>query len=669
LLKKNVPFVWTEQAEIAFQQLKSALVQAPVLAIPDFSKQFVLETDASDVGFGAVLMQEGHPVAYLSKAVCAKNRSLSTYEKECMAIIMAVEKWRPYLQHKLFVIKTDHRSLLHLSDQRITTKLQEKALFKLMDLQFQIVYRSGSTNLAADALSRCPAPHAILAVSSCHPEWIDRVKQGYTEDAEAQRLFKLWNEAGQLPPAYSIKDGLIRFKGRVWLGSNSLAHNHVIQAFHDSGVGGHSGFHATYYRLRQLFSWPKMKEDIMKFIKGCSVCQQAKVEHVSLPGKLQPLPIPTQAWQIITMDFIEGLPKSQRYDVILVVVDKFTKYAHFVPLSHPFTASKVAEVYVDHIYKLHGLPTAIISDRDKIFTSQFWKELFRMTDTQLLMSSSYHPQTDGQTERVNQCVETFLRCSVHACPRQWSKWLSLAEFWYNTSYHSALGRSPFEALYGHSPKHFGISSDQQLHSEDLEQWLTERNLLNDLLQHHLHRAQQRMKHQADKHRSEREFAVGDMVYLRLQPYIQSSVAPRSNQKLSFRFFGPFQIVARVGAVAYKLNLPDECRIHPVVHVSQLKRFVPPTTVVESDLSALPADPEEAVFPIQLLSSRMIQKGASSITQVKVHWTSLPSSLATWEELHDLRRRFPACAAWGQAAFQGGRNVSNQKATRATSIGG
>jgi hypothetical protein len=224
-------------------------------------------------------------------------------------------------------------------------------------------------------------------------------------------------------------------------------------------------------------------------------------------------------------------------------------------------------------------------------------------------------------------------------------------------------------LYGHSPKHFGISSDQQLHSEDLEQWLTERNLLNDLLQHHLHRAQQRMKHQADKHRSEREFAVGDMVYLRLQPYIQSSVAPRSNQKLSFRFFGPFQIVARVGAVAYKLNLPDECRIHPVVHVSQLKRFVPPTTVLESDLSALPADPEEAVFPIQLLSSRMIQKGASSITQVKVHWTSLPSSLATWEELHDLRRRFPACAAWGQAAFQGGRNVSNQKATRATSIGG
>lgn len=145
--------------------------------------------------------------------------------------------------------------------------------------------------------------------------------------------------------------------------------------------------------------------------------------------------------------------------------------------------------------------------------------------------------------------------------------MSIADFWYNTNYHSVLGRSPFEVLYGHPPKHFGISNDALLHSADLEQWLIERNLLNDLLQHHLHRAQQRMKSQADKHRSEREFSVGDLVYLKLQPYIQSSVAPRSNQKLSFRFFGPFKILARVDAVAYKLDLPADCRIHSVVHVS------------------------------------------------------------------------------------------------------
>jgi len=401
LLTKNVPFVWTSVTEIAFQQLKDALSTSPVLAIPDFAKKFTLETDASDLGFGAVLMQEGHPVAYLSKAVCAKNQSLSTYEKECMAIILAVEKWRPYLQNQEFVIKTDHRSLLHLTEQRISTKLQQKALFKLMDLKFQIVYRAGSSNMAADALSRCHPSQTVLAVSSCQPDWVHRVKQGYLEDPVATKLLDQLADPEFVSRDFSVQDGLIRHQGRVWLGSNKLAHQHVLQAFHSSGIGGHSGFHATYYRVKQLFSWPGMKDDIAAFIKGCSTCQQAKVEHVRAPGMLQPLPIPTQAWQVVCMDFIEGLPKSQRYDSILVVVDKFTKYAHFVPLSHPYTALQVAQAYVDNIYKLHGLPKSIVSDRDRIFTSHVWRELFRLTDTQLMMSSSYHPQTDGQTERVN----------------------------------------------------------------------------------------------------------------------------------------------------------------------------------------------------------------------------------------------------------------------------
>lgn len=161
------------------------------------------------------------------------------------------------------------------------------------------------------------------------------------------------------------------------------------------------------------------------------------------------------------------------------MVDKFTKYAHFVPLSQPFTAIQVAQAFMDHIYKLHGLPKSIISDRDRIFTSAVWRELFKLTDTKLLMSSSYHSQTDRQTERINQCLENFLCCSVHSCPRQWSKWLSMAEYWYNTSYHTTLGRSPIEVRYGYSPKAFGITSVMQCHSSDLDQWLLERNLLND----------------------------------------------------------------------------------------------------------------------------------------------------------------------------------------------
>ena len=280
-----------------------------------------------------------------------------------------------------------------------------------------------------------------------------------------------------------------------------------------------------------------MKDSIRKFVQSCTVCQQAKVEHVKSPGLLEPLPIPTKPWTVVCMDFIEGLPSSNRNDVILVVIDKFTKYAHSMALSHPFTAFQVAQVFLNSVYKLHELLEAIISDIDCIFTSAVWQELFKLTDTQLLMSSSYHPQTDGQSERLNQCLETFLRCTVHACPKQWCKWLPLAEFWYNTSCHSALGRSPFEALYGHPPRHFGISNMNATSVPELEKWLKERDLLSQIIKQHLLRAQQRMKVQADKGRSEHQFEVGSLVYLKLQPYIQTSVAPRSNKKLAFRFYG------------------------------------------------------------------------------------------------------------------------------------
>jgi len=167
------------------------------------------------------------------------------------------------------------------------------------------------------------------------------------------------------------------------------------------------------------------------------------VEHCKIPGLLQPLHVPDSTWSVVSLDFIEGLPKSRKWNAILVVVDKFSKYAHFVPLSHPYTALSVAQLYFHNIYKLHGLPIALISDRDRIFTSTFWKELFALSETKLLMSSSYHPQTDGQTERVNQCLEGFLKCSVHVCPKEWSKWISLAEYWYNTAFHTTLGTTPF----------------------------------------------------------------------------------------------------------------------------------------------------------------------------------------------------------------------------------
>lgn len=314
---------------------------------------------------------------------------------------------------------------------------------------------------------------------------------GYDEDPETKQT-KL-SLTGSNDKRFSLEQGVIRLRGRIWVGKNATAQQHILQAMHASGIGGHFGILATYQRIKRLFAWPKLKHTVSDYVSTCTVCQQAKTEHTKLTGLLQPLPIPPFPWHAIRLDFVEGLPKSHGFDVILVVIDKLTKYGHFLPLKHPFTAVQVAQTFLDGIYKLHGLPQCIISDRDKIFTSALWKELLKLTDTQLLVSSAYHPRTDGQTERLNQCLEAFLRCSAHATPNQLAKWLPLAEYWYNTSYHSALQRSPFETLYGHVPRHFGMPDHSTTNVQDLEDLLRNREATMALLQQQLLRAQERMR--------------------------------------------------------------------------------------------------------------------------------------------------------------------------------
>jgi hypothetical protein len=260
-------------------------------------------------------------------------------------------------------------------------------------------------------------------------------------------------------------------------------------------------------------------------------------------------------------------------------------------------------------------------------------------------------------------LEAFLRCFVHSCPKQWSKWLSVAEFWYNTSYQTAIGLTPFQALYGHTPSQLGISDTTTCVVSDLAEWLKERNLLTILIQQQLIRARQRMKHQADKSRSERIFQVGDMVYLKLHPHIQSSVAPRGNAKLIYKFYGLYSILEKVGEVAYKLGLPAHVQIHSVVHVSQLKKHIPPLIEVSNDLSFVATDPQEESLPLHVLERVLIPKAGSTLSCIHVKWGPPGKELVTYEDEVDLQRRFPSAPAWGQAGFLAGGNVMTKAAIK------
>lgn len=252
-------------------------------------------------------------------------------------------------------------------------------------------------NWAADALSRRAHKDtpSIAALSVCKPAWLEAVRSSYHEDPATKDLLTRLAVDPACEPDYQLQNGILRFKGRVWIGASTETQLHIVGALHASATGGHSGFHATYNRVKRLFAWKGMKQQLKQFVQQCLICQQAKTERVSPAGLLQPLPIPKRPWAVISLDFIEGLPKSGGYNAILVVVDKFSKYAHFISLTHPFTALDVAKVFMQEIYRLHGLPLGIISDRDRIFTSQVWQELFCLCRTELNMSSSYHPQTDG----------------------------------------------------------------------------------------------------------------------------------------------------------------------------------------------------------------------------------------------------------------------------------
>lgn len=344
----------------------------------------------------------------------------------------------------------------------------------------------------------------IAAISVLQPIWLQQVKLSYENDVECQQLISHIVLDSQGLPYFEYVQGILKKKEEYML----------------AVVDSHSGQTACLQTIKLAFCWPKMKADVIEEIRSCVVCQRSKSEHVQYPGLLQPLAVPTQPWKDISIDFVEQLPLSEGMDTVLVVVDIFSKYGHFIALKHPFSAKEVAYIFLDNIFRLQGMPSSIVSDRDRIFTSVFWSTLFGELGVNLHFSIAYHPQSDGQTERLNQCLESYLRCFTSERPNSWRKWLPMAEFCYNTSFHTSLGITPYEVVYGVKPVPLSMGNIQDMLIPAAQDTLQQRTQVVQVLRVNLNKAQQRMKYFADLKRTDRTLEVGDWVYLKLQPYKQ-----------------------------------------------------------------------------------------------------------------------------------------------------
>jgi hypothetical protein len=439
-----------------------------------------------------------------------------------------------------------------------------------------------------------------------------------------------------------------------------------LKEFHETSQGGHSGFYRTYRRLAANVYWVGMKNAVQEFVRGCDVCQRQKYLASTPGGLLQPLPIPDRIWEDIAMDFITGLPKSMGFEAILVVVDRLSKYCHFIPLKHPYTARTIAEVFVKEIVRLHGVPLSIVSDRDPIFMSNFWQEMFKLQGTKLKMSSAYHPKSDGQTEVVNRCLETYLRCFIADQPKTWVLWVPWAEYWFNTTYHASTGKTPFEIVYGRTPPTMVRWIQGEVRVEAVQKELLDRDEAIKQLKTHLLRAQDRMKYFADKKRCDKSFAIGEWVFVKLRAHRQKTVVSRISPKLAAKYFGPYPVVAHVGAVAYKLKLPAESRVHPVFHVSLLKKVVGSYGEEESLPDDLDGEEDDVYEPDIVLAQRTIQVQGEEGRQVLVKWKGRNSEEATWEDVVMMTSRFPNFSLEDKAVLSDGSVVRNEASTGGSS---
>ncbi|CAA7042010.1 unnamed protein product [Microthlaspi erraticum] len=561
---KTSHFTWTPAAEEAFQTIKTKLTTAPILILPSFTTAFELHCDASKSGIGAVLSQEGKPVAFFSEKVAGSRLRYSTYDVELYAVVQAVKHWRHYLFHREFVLYTDHDALKHMGSQDKISSRHASWFAYLQQFTFVIKHKAGVLNRVADALS---SRHTLLTTMHTSTVGFSVLPDIYPTDSF---FGKIWRDvqSGQ-EDRYLIVDGFL-FRGvQLCIPECSLR----LQVIHELHNEGHIGRDRTLQLVTASFFWPSLRRDVERFIVRCGICQASK-GHASNAGLYLPLPIPSQPWTDISMDFVLGLPRTQRgHDSIFVVVDRFSKMVHFIPCRKTTDAVQVAILFFREIYKLHGLPLSIVSDRDSRFLSHFWRSLWRLLRTSLDMSSAYHPQTDGQTEVTNRALGDLLRCLVGDNIRSWDSVLCQAEFAHNHAVNRSTGFSPFRVIYGYVPRgpiDLNIAPDRTRSHARACDLIDDFAAVHKQVQTHIEASTAKYKAAVDVRRRDLQFQVGDKVWAVLT---KDRFPPNTYNKLKARKIGPLEVLQKINNNAYRLRLPPHMNTADVFNVKHLVPYV------------------------------------------------------------------------------------------------
>jgi hypothetical protein len=660
LTQEGTEFNMEGKPTAAFRRLQESLINAPILRTVDPSLPFTVTTDASDYAIGAVLEQEDQigrrPVAYYSKTMNSAQRNWPAYDKELFAIMEATRVWKPYLSSAHFDVYTDHMPLKYLHNQTRLPKRHVGYLDWLSQFDFEVHYKPGKLNTAADALSRRADLLTLNVAISIGAEerYLKQIRDGYDRDEfftgvkslllgegngvnsdgrRAQKQFRLGS------------DGLIyemrRQSPRVCLPRDDKLRQKVLRERHDAATAGHFGIEKTIANVQQSYWWPTIRKDVTQYVRSCDECQRNKPSQQKPAGLLQPLDVPTGRWQDIALDFIGPLPTSRRMNnAILVVVDRLTKRAHFIATTVNASAVETARLFVSNIFKLHGMPCRIVSDRDARFMSAFWKELLRILDAKHKPSTAFHPQTDGQTERTNRTLEQMLRHYVNHQQDDWDEWLPVMEFAYNSAEQSSIHMSPFYCDLGRQPRLpstlvNGCDMHEVTMVDAAARFLERMQTILEEAQASMSEAQSKQAHYADQHRRKDAFEVGEQVLLSSEHITTEADRDRPSRKLNARFLGPFSIVEKKSEVVYKLDLPGNMRISPVFHISKLKRYYSsPSKFGERGPSRPPPetiDGQEEWTVERILSKRC----RNNRTQYLVKWGGYPTSEATWESEESL----------------------------------